>query len=258
MSDMQNREKIIQLSGVDFFYGNSPVLEDIDLEISPGEFIAVLGPNGGGKTTLIKLILGLLTPDCGSIRVFGREPKHSVHRMGYLPQHIDIKEDIPVTVLEIVLMGLVRARKFGWFYSHRDRKLAFDALEKVEMEKYANCNITRLSGGQKQRVFIARALVSNPDLLILDEPTSNIDPQGKFCFYEFLTSLSSAVTILVVSHDLSITSAGIDSLGCLNRKLVYSPEPKLTQEMFELLYGVHRHTCPITRHGPYPEFILPS
>ncbi len=258
MSEMQNREKIIQLQGVNFFYGNNPVLEGVDLEVSRGEFIAVLGPNGGGKTTLIKLILGLLYPNSGKVSIFGREPKRVVHRIGYLPQHIEIKEDIPVTVLEIVLMGLVRSGKFGWFYSNKDRELAFNALEKVEMKKYSNCNITSLSGGQKQRVYIARALVSNPDLLVLDEPTSNIDPQGKFCFYEFLTSLSNSETILVVSHDLSITSAGIDSLGCLNKKLLYNPEPKLTQEMFELLYGVHRHTCPITRHGPYPEFILPT
>jgi len=252
------QENIIQLRGVNFFYGNNPVLEDVDLDVLTVEFIAVLGPNGGGKTTLIKLILGLLNPCSGDIRVFGQEPVRSVHRIGYLPQHVNIKDDVPVTVLEIVLMGLVRSGKFGWFYSQRDRELAFSALEKVEMKNYAKYNITHLSGGQKQRVYIARALVSNPDLLILDEPTSNIDPQGKFCFYEFLTSLSSAVTILVVSHDLSITSAGIDSLACLNKRLVYNPEPKLTQEMFELLYGVHRHSCPITRYGPYPESVFPS
>ena len=252
------QEKIIQIRGVNFFYGDNPVLEDVDLDIHPGEFIAVLGPNGGGKTTLIKLMLGLFTPSSGEVRIFGREPKHSVHRIGYLPQHVQVKDDVPVTVLEIVLMGLVRSGKFGWFYSQKDREQAGRALEKVEMRQYENYNIAQLSGGQKQRVYIARALASNPDLLILDEPTSNIDPQGKFCFYEFLTSLSSSVTILVVSHDLSITSAGIHSLGCLNKHLVYNPEPKLTQEMFELLYGVHRHSCPITRHGPYPESVLPS
>ena len=254
---MQRKEKIIELRGVNFFYGNTPVLEDIDLDIHSGEFIAVLGPNGGGKTTLIKLILGLFTPSSGQIGLFGCEPKYNRHRIGYLPQHVDTKDDVPVTVLEIVLMGLVRSRKLGWFYSQKDRELAYRALDQVEMKEYENYNIAHLSGGQKQRVYIARALASNPDLIILDEPTSNIDPQGKFCFYEFLTSLSSSVTILVVSHDLSITSAGIDALGCLNKRLAYNPEPKLTQEMFELLYGVHRHSCPITRHGPYPESVLP-
>lgn len=251
-----DQERIVELQGVNLFYRERPILQDIELTVYSRDFLAILGPNGGGKSTLIKLILGLLSPNTGKIRLFGHKSKYKVHKVGYLPQHISVKEDFPVTVLEIVLMGMLQSKKLGCFYRDRDKQQAMHSLEKVEMQDYAGYNINHLSGGQKQRVFIARALVSDPWLLVMDEPTSNIDPQGKFCFYEFLSSLSDSVTILVVSHDLSITSAGINSLGCLNQRLVYNPEPKLTPEMFDLLYGVHRHACPLTVHGPYPESVF--
>lgn len=236
-------ETVIELENVSFAYGEHRVLEDVDLRIDAGEFVAILGPNGGGKTTLLKIILGLLKPDGGRVLVFGQEPRKSYTRIGYVPQHELVSPFFPITVLGVVLMGL--GYKHGFFYGRKEKNQAYAALEKVGMHKLAQRRISSLSGGQKQRVLVARALVSEPELLIFDEPTASIDPQGKVCIYELLADLGEGITVLVVSHDLIVASSRISKIAVVNRKIIISPDKNLHKEMLDLLYGIHDHPCPM-------------
>jgi zinc transport system ATP-binding protein len=235
----------VLLEDVSFSYGSTRVLDSVHLNVAQGEFMAVLGPNGGGKTTLIKLVLGLLKPAAGRVRVFGREPGAILSEVGYVPQQSLIRPEFPVTVLDIVLTGLSTRGKLGWRYAKDQKHTAMEVLDRVGMLGLEGKRFGDLSGGQKQRVLIARALVSGPKLLLLDEPTSNIDPQGKFCFYHFLEGLKDAITILAVSHDLGILASRLTSVACINRALLHNPHPELTTEMVTLLYGTHdARSCP--------------
>jgi zinc transport system ATP-binding protein len=235
----------VLLEGVSFSYGPSTILDSIDLSVAPGEFLAVLGPNGGGKTTMIKLILGLLKPGAGRVSVFGKDPGAILSKVGYVPQQSLIRPEFPVTVLDIVLTGLATRGELGWRFSSDQTRTAMEVLDRVGMLGLERKRYGDLSGGQKQRVLIARALVSGPKLLLLDEPTSNIDPQGKFCFYHFLEGLKDSITILAVSHDMGILASRLTSVACINRGLLYNSHPELTPEMITLLYGAHdERSCP--------------
>jgi len=241
-------QPVVDIRDLTFSYNGQAVLSGISLAVAPGERLAVLGPNGGGKTTLLKLILGILSPSSGTIRIFGEEPGRHSARIGYVPQRLDgvaERKDLPIRVREVVLMGLLAPGRRGFRYTREEKSRADGALERVEMLHVADRRFCDLSGGQKQRTLIARALVSDPGLLILDEPTANIDPQGKFCLYEVLSRIGTGVTSLVVSHDMSILAAGVTAVACVNGRIAYAPEPRLNQEMVDLLYGVHRHTCPL-------------
>jgi zinc transport system ATP-binding protein len=240
---------ILEVRNVTFSYERKPVLEDIHLTVNHGDFLAILGPNGGGKTTLLKIILGLLKPDKGAVRVWGRRGGQREQIIGYLPQRSSSRVDFPLTALDAVLMGLVASRRRGFFFERKERLRAREALDQVEMGNHEHTPLHQLSGGQRQRVFIARALVSDPELLILDEPTSNIDAQGKFCFYDFLGRLSHSITIIIVSHDVSLSIARLNRIACVNRWLLANSKPEITKEMLELLYGTHdSHTCPMTQY----------
>ena len=237
---------VIEIKNLCFAYDSKEILHNVNLTVREKEYLAIIGPNGGGKTTLLKLMLGLLKPNHGSIKVFGEPPEKHMSSIGYVPQQISVKQGFPISVINTVLMGLVKKNKYGFFYSKEDKEKAVEALKTVEMEMFANKKISALSGGQRQRVFLARALVSNPKLLILDEPTSNIDPHGTFCFFSFLEKLSKIMTIIVVSHDLNLIASKIYSLACVNKKLIYNSEAILTDEMMELLYGTHdTHSCSV-------------
>ncbi|THB71660.1 MAG: ABC transporter ATP-binding protein [Desulfovibrio sp.] len=238
-------QRVIEVSKVSFAYTDAPVLEKVDLCVHQGDFLAVVGPNGGGKTTLLKLILGLLTPDSGEVRVFGRSPKNARARMGYVPQYADLQPGFPITVLQVALMGLPGSRLSGFTHTRKEKSLARQALARVGVADLERRRMDALSGGQRQRVLVARALASNPELLIFDEPTSNIDPHGKFCFYEMLAELGQDMTIVVVSHDLSVTAAKVSSVACVNHTLLHNSKPEFTPEMLTLLYGAHGHTCPM-------------
>lgn len=248
--------KIVEIEKVNFSYDDFRILEQVDLYIEKRDFLAIIGPNGGGKTTLIKIILGLLRPESGKIKVFNTSPNKAVHRIGYLPQHNFFKSDMPINVLDVVLTGFINKKSWGWKHNKKDKEKAKWALDKVDLLDYQDKDINNLSGGQKQRMFIARALVSDPELLILDEPTSNIDPQGKFCFYQLLSVLSQSTSIILVSHDLSVKAAGINKIACINKKLVYNTQPEITKEMFALLYGIHDHSCPMSKLGPGKESFI--
>ncbi|MDD2219913.1 MAG: ATP-binding cassette domain-containing protein [Desulfoplanes sp.] len=241
----------IAIKNLSFSYtGDTPILTNIDLTLSQGSFMAIVGPNGSGKTTLLKLMLGLLHPDSGAIQVFGHTPGHGTKRIGYVPQSASSRPDFPITVMEVVLMGLKHTcLRRTFVYTHAERELAAAALQKAGIDPCLYTRrIDRLSGGQRQRVFIARALVDNPELLVFDEPTSNIDPEGRFCFFELMDKLKKNLTIIVVSHDLSIVASKVTDIVCVNQRLIHNREGTLTREMLSLLYGAHEHTCPMAEY----------
>lgn len=249
---------IVQLDGVSFAYGEVVVLEGVHLSIWPGEWVLVVGPNGGGKTTLLKLILGLLEPTAGQVRLFGQEPAKTRHRVGYMPQHIQFDSLFPVTVMDIVLMGRLGTpgrRPLGW-YTRQDRQAAQEALAEVGLTGLENRPFAALSGGQRQRVLIARALCSRPELLLLDEPTAHVDPQAEGQLMEILQRLHRRMSIVMVSHDLGVVSPQIGSVLCVNRRLVVHPTTELTGEKIRQLYGEdlrmirHDHRCSPEGHQP--------
>lgn len=227
----------VEIRGLSYSVEGAEILGGIDLTVADGDFLAILGPNGGGKTTLLRLMLGLLRPSRGEVRLFGQAPARARGRVGYVPQS-GARASLPATVLDVTLMGL-RGR-----VGPAERKKAEESLARVELAGLEGRMFGSLSGGQQQRALIARALVHGPELLLLDEPTANIDPQGRFCFYEFLAQLSKSATVVVVSHDLSILGAGLTCVACVNRRLLYTCGGQLTPGMMELLFGVHGHACP--------------
>ena len=239
-------DTLIDIRNLTFSYNRQPVLINVDLTVHAGDFIAMIGPNGGGKTTLLKLMLGLLKPESGQIRIFGRSPQEAAHRIGYVPQDVHINKDFPVSALDVVLMGNLKPGR-GWSrHSETDRRAAMRALELVEMEKFHNQRIGELSGGQKQRVFVARALVTDPELLFLDEPTASIDAKGQNEFYHLLNELNKKITIIIVSHDLMVVSGYIKSVVCVNRHLHYHGHAEVTAEMVEMMYDcTMQETCPV-------------
>jgi zinc transport system ATP-binding protein len=238
---------IVEIKNVSFQYADHQVLEDVSLDIHQGNFMAMIGPNGGGKTTLLKLILGLLQPKVGSIRVLEQPAAKSSHLMGYVPQNVHINPRFPITALEIVLMGKLEPRKKRRLgHSRLHRQEAMQALERLEMDTFANRKIGELSGGQLQRVFIARALVTRPRLLLLDEPTASIDSKGQADFYRLLKQLNADTTIVVVSHDLLAISVHVKTVACVNGRLHYHNQAEITGEMLETMYPCSEdEVCPV-------------
>lgn len=243
---MIERREIVKLEDVWLYFDNMPVLEGINLSIKDRDFLGIIGPNGGGKTCLLKLILGLLKPSRGEITVFGHTPERSRKSVGYVPQYSLFDRDFPINVLDVVLMGRVGQMKRFRRYSEEDKKLAYEALETVEMHDYRDSQIGQLSGGQQQRVFIARALVTEPKMLLLDEPMASVDSHMQTELYELFEKLRQQMAIVLVSHDISAVSIYVDKIACLNRRLFYHDSKELTAEDLEESY-----LCPveIIAHG---------
>lgn len=238
----------ISLRGVWFAYNGTTVIEDVSFSIAQGESICMVGPNGGGKTTLLKLILGLLKPDRGTIEVLGAPPRAARRRVGYMPQHLGFDPQFPMTVLDIVLMGRLGRPglrgALGW-YDAADRRAALDALDAVGLRNAARQSFGTLSGGQRQRALVARALATQPDLLLLDEPTANIDVMAEAQLTDILRWLGRQLTILMVSHDLGLVGELAKKVICVNRRAVVHPTCELTGQRLEALYG---HELRIVRH----------
>jgi len=243
---MPQGDEIVTLENVWLQFDGVPVLEDINLIIYQHDFLGIIGPNGGGKTTLLKVILGLLEPTWGTILVFGLPPARGRRYVGYVPQFSLFDREFPITVWEVVLMGRVGHMKRFTRYSDKDARLASDALETVEMLEFRDTQIGRLSGGQQQRVFIARALVTEPKLLLLDEPMASVDAPMQTELYELFERLRERMAIVMVSHDISAVSIYVDKMACLNRKLFYHGTKELVPEELEATYQ-----CPINliAHG---------
>ena len=240
------QESIVEIKDVWFAYNGQTVLEDVSLDIQPGDFIAMIGPNGGGKTTLLKLMLGLLKPGKGSIRILGDTTEKASHHIGYVSQDVHINRNFPITSIDVVLMGNLKPNRRWGRSSAQDRREALDALERMEIKEFAESKIGELSGGQRQRVFIARALVTKPKVLLLDEPTASIDAKGQAEFYRLLKELNEDITILVVSHDLVAISTYVKSVACVNKRLHYHHHAEITGEMLEEMYPcTDEDVCPV-------------
>lgn len=252
---------MIQIENVTYSYSpdGRPALDNVNLTIPQGEFVSIVGPNGGGKSTLIKLILGLLRPQTGKILLFGESPERSRRKVGYAPQQARVDFNFPINVLDVVLAGRFGAAEgrrkffFGPRFSRSDKEEALAALEKMQVADLAKKSFGDLSGGQRQRVLIARALCSKPQLLVLDEPTNNIDPARAERFYELLASLSKSASILMASHDLGVVSKLVDSVVCVNRFVHIHPTSEFNGKLVSELYNAdvclvrHDHRC--TEHG---------
>jgi zinc transport system ATP-binding protein len=229
--------KVVEFDDVSFAYGAVPVLEHVSFGIERSEFFGVIGPNAGGKSTLLKLMLGLLPPDTGTIRLFGEDPAAARKRVGYVPQHPTFSRRFPISVIEVVLLGLLGLNSDLGGFSARDRRKAMDALAAAEIADIAGRPINTLSGGQLQRVLMARALVCDPELLVLDEPTANVDLRAEEDIFALLREYSAHMTIVVVSHDVAFISGYVDRVGCLNRTLVCHETADITGKTIEELYG---------------------
>lgn len=201
------------------------VLRELSFSVDEGEFLAVVGPNGGGKTTLLRVLLGLQKPSTGSVRVFGLDPGSTPGRTGYVPQRLFFDRDFPLSVMDAVLMGRIALKSPFQRYSKTDREAAGEALRTVGLSSLANRRIGALSGGELQRVLIARALAGQPELLLLDEPTASVDPEMKTTIYDLLDNLRKTMTIVLVTHDTGTVSRFVSRVLCLNCSMVLREPP---------------------------------
>lgn len=219
----------IEVRNLDFSYEKTPVLSNVNFSVNRGDFLAIIGPNGGGKSTLMKLIVGLLKPSAGEVRVFGEKVPSKKVSLGYVPQNTNGNLEFPITVEETVATGLPHFRP--------DPPKVRELLETVRMEAFSKRRLGELSGGERQRVLIARALASEPQILFLDEPSSNIDAKGQEDLYGLLAQLNAKMTIVIVSHDLMVLSRHVKSVACVNREVHFHSGSEITPEMMQNMYG---------------------
>lgn len=250
---------VVELRNVTVRHGSVVVLEDVNLTVDRAHFAAIIGPNGAGKTTLLRVILGLVEPSSGEVLVFGKHPGElgsERTRIGYVPQMSSIDLRFPVTVFETVLMGTYGKLRVGKGPGSAERRAAVDALDRVGAADLADKPIGRLSAGQRQRVFIARALVSDPELLLLDEPTTGVDTAAATSFYTLLRQLKeTGITVILVTHDIGVVASYVDSVACLNRSLFAHCRPDEVQctEALRAMYG-----CDVAylHHGEAPHIVV--
>lgn len=242
---INGNDPLIEIENVTILHNGLKVLDSVSLTVSRGEFTAIVGPNGSGKSTLVKAVLGLIKPDCGKIRVFG-VPVDQLHgqrsRIGYVPQIFNIDLNFPISVFETVLMGTYGRIGVGKRPKAEDKAAAMAALEKVGIADLKDRPLARLSGGQRQRVFIARALADQPELLVLDEPTTGVDMTTTGNLYSLLRELKNdGVTIVLVSHDVGVVASYIDTIACLNVSLVAHcrPDEEVCSRALTDMYGSH-------------------
>lgn len=234
-------DSIISIKDVSFSYSGPVILEGINLEVEDGEFLGVVGPNAGGKSTLLKLILGLLEPVSGTVDVLGCDPQSASRKIGYVPQYPAFGRDFPITVEQVVLMGCLGNSSLFGGNSRQDRWIAHRAMVETEVESLAKRQISTLSGGQLQRVLVARALACGPQILILDEPTANIDMRVESDIFDLLKHLNQRMTIILVSHDVGFISQFVNRVACLNRTLVCHETSCINGQVIDELYGSHVH-----------------
>lgn len=237
---------ILKVQNLSFAYQENNVLENINFSIGENEFVGLIGPNGAGKSTLLKLLMGLLKLQQGTINIQGLPPIQAAPYIGYVPQHSQIDMNFPITVLEVVLMGLLSNRRLFQFWNTKDKEIAMTSLKKVGMDTLAHRQIHELSGGQRQRVFLARALTPESKILILDEPLTSIDTPMSQEFYEILTQINQEKAILLVSHDIGVFPAFVQKILCIN-KHIYCHDSK--EEALKNLHEVYDCPFELISHG---------
>ncbi len=233
-------EVVISVRNVWAGYDGDNVLQDVNLEVQAGDFVGLIGPNGGGKTTLLRVLLGLLPVTRGEVRVMGKPVRAGRRHVGYVPQVVEFDHDFPISVWDVARMGRLGKRGLFKRYTREDDEIVAEALEKVGMARFQRRAIGELSGGQRQRVYIARALAQEPDILFLDEPTANIDSESTTSIYELLSELNERATILLISHDLTAISSYVRTVGCVSGKVYYHGDKQITQGMIDQAYH-----CPV-------------
>jgi zinc transport system ATP-binding protein len=234
-------KKAVHIDNLSVYYGQVPAIAGVCLDVADGEYLGIIGPNGGGKSTLLKAILGLIPATVGTVQVYGNNPGKSRPSVGYVPQFAALDKQFPITMLEVVLTGRLKQGLSPFYkFTQEDKKAAYDLLEKVGIESLANRQISELSGGEFQKMLIARALAINPRLLLLDEPTASVDVGSRDQIYDLLAKLNKNMTIILVTHDMLAISSQISRLACLNGYLVYHGEPELNENIVNNLYG-----CPV-------------
>ncbi len=237
---MSARREVLCLQDVWAGYNGKPVLEGINLSVKERDFVGIIGPNGGGKTTLLRVMLGLIRPTRGRVRILDQSATRGRRFIGYVPQQVHLDRDFPVNVWDVALMGRLGRRGLLRRYTPEDRRAVARALQQVEMLDAQDRPIGELSTGQRQRVYIARALATEPQILFLDEPTASVDAHITTSIYELLRKLNEHITILLVSHDMGVISSHVKTVGCLNRRLFYHESKEITPDMLEEAYH-----CPI-------------
>ncbi len=246
---------VIEIVNASFSYGDEPVLVDVDLTINEGDFVGIIGPNGGGKTTLLRLALGVIRPSAGTVRLLSGPPEKTRVRAGYIPQETSSNKWFPISVIDVTLMGLLSKRPLFHHYAKADRDKASGILDQLKLSHLRNRSIGDLSGGQRQKVLLARALVAEPAILFLDEPTASIDAAGQDEIYEYLLKINKGgTTVVLVTHNVGAVSTYIRSIACVNRTLHYHPDGVLDEESIAATFG-----CPvdIIAHG-LPHRVFPE
>jgi len=242
-------QNIIEFEKVSFSYGRNEVLKDVDLVVEKGDFFAIVGPNGGGKTTILRLILGLESPDRGRVLVMGGDPGRSTLKTGYVPQFSNHDRVFPISVKDVVLQGLIKQGSFLPFYNGKDIEKAGKIMEFLGIKNRENDRFGDLSGGLKQRTLIARAIVSDPDILLLDEPVASVDSSIEKDIYDMLIEFNRKMTIIMVSHDLGFVSQYVNKVGCVNRTFVCHRTENMTAEIVDGMYSgknvMINHKCGI-------------
>lgn len=237
---VDHTKNIIELRDISFSYGGQLALEHVSLDIHQGDYLGIIGPNGGGKTTLLKIMLGLLQPDHGTISLFGHDigSFRDWSKIGYVPQKaVSFDTHFPATVSEIVAMGRYGKRGLFHLLHAHDHEIVRTSLAQVGMEQYKDKIIGDLSGGQQQRVFIARALATQPEVILLDEPTVGVDSETQASFYQLLTKLNRELdlTLVLISHDIHVISQETTEVACVNKTLQYDPDPRA------FIHHMHHH-----------------
>ncbi|OJF76701.1 MAG: ABC transporter [Treponema sp. CETP13] len=231
----------IKIKDISVSYGKTQALQHISLSVNEKDYLGIMGPNGGGKSTLLRTILGFIKPDNGIAEVFGCSCAKNREILGYVPQFSSVDKNFPISVQKVVETGLLKGRAHPFHtYSNEQKEQAMQQLERLGIADLANRQISELSGGEFQRLLIARSLAANPKILLLDEPTASVDPSSREKIYSLLAELNKEMTIVLVTHDLTAISSSIKKLACLNQTLVYHGEPVLTDEVVEAMYG-----CPV-------------
>jgi zinc transport system ATP-binding protein len=233
-------QPVIKISDVWVRFDGHVVLREQNLVVHRNDFLGIIGPNGGGKTTLLKVILGLVEPCQGRVEVLGQSPSLSRQKIGYVPQISFFDRDFPISVFETVLTGRLSVRGLFRRFNASDKDATLKALDTVDIKNLKDRQIGKLSGGERQRVFIARALVSQPEVLLLDEPTASVDPQMKTGIYDLLGELKKKMTIILVTHDMGVISTHVNKIACLNERLFYHDDKHITRDMLEQAYH-----CPV-------------